>query len=405
MNIQPLPGSDASNQPRTPTPTLPGQLTAGQVNPAADLIRNKISALYEQEPSAVEEQAEMQRLDHLSKHQQFMFTLSNSGKSLAQIQTEWHEYYVALPDNEKHQVWQEFYANHEQIKQASAQATPKPEPVKVVPRHRQESLPTPDPRSTAAIKEDLLRNVASGKRPLTKSDHAKSILFGLSMGAVTVLIFLFGFFNERFIAPFITPSKAVNSAPIVIDPSSTAAGTDPRIIIPKINVDIPVVYDEPSIAEDAVQKALERGALHYATTPKPGEIGNGAIFGHSSNNILNEGSYKFAFVLLNRLQEGDTFFLQKEGKRYAYKVYKKQVVKPSQVDVLNSQEKPATFTLITCDPPGSSINRLVVVGEQISPDPTTNVASTASSRPGENTAELPSNAPSLWSRITSWLRS
>lgn len=403
MNIQPLSGTDASKQIDTPAPSLPGQLQAGQANPAADLIRNKINALYEREPSAVEERAEVQHLDHLSKHQQFMYTLSNSGKSLAEIQTEWHEYYVALPDTEKHQVWQEFYANHEQVKQqARVVAAAQPVPI-TAHHHRQQAAPPEDSRTPAAIKQEILTKVATPKRPLTKSDHAKSILFGLSLGAITVLIFLFGFFNERFIAPFITPSKAVNSAPIVIDPSTTAAGTDPRIIIPKINVDIPVVYDEPSIAEDAVQKALERGALHYATTPKPGEIGNGAIFGHSSNNILNEGSYKFAFVLLNRLQEGDTFFLQKDGKRYAYKVYKKQVVKPSQVDVLNSQEKPATFTLITCDPPGSSINRLVIVGEQISPDPTTNIASTASNRPGENTDQLPSDAPSLWSRITSWL--
>jgi uncharacterized Rmd1/YagE family protein len=42
-----------------------------------------------------------------------MYDLSHSGKSLAEIQTAWHQYYVNLPNDEKHQVWQEFYANYQ----------------------------------------------------------------------------------------------------------------------------------------------------------------------------------------------------------------------------------------------------------------------------------------------------
>jgi hypothetical protein len=44
-----------------------------------------------------------------------MYELTTSGKSLADIQTQWHEYYVGLPDNEKHQVWQEFYKNQSAV--------------------------------------------------------------------------------------------------------------------------------------------------------------------------------------------------------------------------------------------------------------------------------------------------
>ncbi|HSX46743.1 MAG TPA: sortase, partial [Patescibacteria group bacterium] len=143
----------------------------------------------------------------------------------------------------------------------------------------------------------------------------------------------------------------------------------------------------------------ERGVVHYATTPNPGELGNGAIFGHSSNNILNKGKYKFAFVLLKRLEVGDTFMLQKDGKRYVYRVFDKKVVKPSEVDVLNHDYgKPATFSLITCDPPGTSLNRLVVTGEQITPDPATNVKSSATPSSQKPTI-LPSNSESLWHRL------
>lgn len=373
---------------------------------AVSLLRNKIDHLYQSEPNAQEELAESESAGrHRSKHQQFMHKLSTSGKSLAEIQTAWHQYYVDLPDNEKHEVWQEFYSEHSRSTQRTqphphAARTHEAAPHK--PPQRTTTHQT-DSRDPAAIKGDVLQTVKRKKG--TKKRHAgHSLLFGLAMGGVVALFMLFGFFNERFIAPFVTPSKSVSNTPIIIDPASTAVGPESKVIIPKINVEIPVIFDEKSTDEAAIQRALEEGVIHYATTSNPGEQGNGAIFGHSSNNILNKGKYKFAFVLLNRLDSGDLFYVQKDGKRYAYRVYKKTVVSPSQVDVLNVQDKPSTMTLITCDPPGTSINRLVVVGEQISPDPSGNVAR-APSTDATTTKTLPSNAPTLWSRLTSWLSS
>jgi len=79
-------------------------------NPAVELIRAKVSRAYGEEPDAVQELAEVKQERTLSKHQHFMQQLSASGKSLAEIQTAWHHYYVNLPDGEKHEVWQEFYA-------------------------------------------------------------------------------------------------------------------------------------------------------------------------------------------------------------------------------------------------------------------------------------------------------
>jgi sortase A len=154
-----------------------------------------------------------------------------------------------------------------------------------------------------------------------------------------------------------------------------------------------------TVAETEVQKALEGGVVHYASTPNPGEQGNSSIVGHSSNNILNSGKYKFAFVLLKRLEAEDTFFVQKDGIRYTYKVYKKEIVSPDNVAVLGTQDRPNTMTLITCDPPGTSLNRLIIVGEQISPDPNTNKQSTAIEVTNDSTNKLPSNAPTLWSRL------
>lgn len=374
-------------------------------NPAVELIRQKLESLYEKEPKAKEEIAEVSHLKHRSKHQQFMYELSNSGKSLADIQTSWHNYYVALPNDEKHKVWQEFYVNHGQGTQPHTQQHVSQGPPPQHPHTAQQhphSKTKPDNRMVSDIKRQLLGTVQT-RGKLQKKDHLKSLLFGLGMGGIVVLIFLFGFFNERFIAPFITPSRSVSATPIIIDPNSSAVGPESKIIIPKINVEIPVDYDEPTINEAAIQSALEKGVVHYPTTSSPGEIGNGVIFGHSANNILNKGKYKFAFVLLKRLENGDTFYIQKDGKRYVYKVFDKKVVAPTEVSVLypTFPDKPATFTLITCDPPGTSLNRLVVTAEQISPAPSTNVASTAKTVQAQP-EQLPSNSITLWQRIKNW---
>ena len=42
---------------------------------------------------------------------------------------------------------------------------------------------------------------------------------------------------------------------------------------------------------------------------------------------------------------------------------------PNQIDQVNLGSSKAYATLITCDPPGSIAKRLLVIGEQVSPDP------------------------------------
>lgn len=382
--------------------------TDDETNPAADIVRQKIAAIYGNEPEAKAEIAEAKAAKHRSKHEAFMYALSTSGKSLADIQTQWHNYYINLPDDEKHEVWREFYAAHGQgshypIAETRREAGPVSHAPHSTHADNTETLRLPKKtKSVSDIKQQILHHVNAQGR-LKKRHHIQSLLFGLGMGSLVMLILLFGFFNERFIAPLITPSRNVSATSIITDLNSSAGSPNPIIIIPKINVEIPVVYDQTSIAEKDMQRALERGVVHYATTPTPGELGNAVIFGHSSNNILNKGKYKFAFVLLSRLENGDLFYLDKDGKRYVYQVYSKKVVEPTDLSVLNPQDKPATATLITCDPPGTSLRRLIVVGQQISPDPAGNKASSVSGQQPKP-AILPSNSPSLWSRITNWFR-
>jgi len=387
-----------------------GQQAAPSQDAAADLIRSKVHSAYQNEPDAAEtalDTAELGPNAHLTKHQKFIAELTTSGKSLEEIQNEWHQYYAALPDGEKHAVWEEFYDAHAKSSKLAVVA-PALAPKRA---HKAAVLPDEPPiprrpskktrrgaKTVAELREHLLGTVAPGK--LKPRQHLSSLMFGLAVGAIVLLVFLFGFFNERFIAPFIQPSRTVTNTPIISD---SVAGADPEIIIPKINVEIPVVYGVKTVNEDRVNEALESGVVHYADTSLPGEQGNAVIVGHSSNNIFNKGKYKFAFVLLSRLEEGDTFYLEKDGKRYTYQVFEKKIVKPTDVSVLTSGPKPSTVTLITCDPPGTTINRLVVVGEQIDPDPSSNTAKSSSGSLVAQASSIPGDAPTLWSRFVSWL--
>lgn len=369
---------------------------------AADIARAKLSTLYKKESNLTEEKggakdAKVEKTN-FSKHRKYMDDLTKSGKSLAGIQTAWYNYYANLSDIEKNEVWQEFYDQHQ---------------YKINARGENASIPANETQATTSKTLSLsnkpdIHTIRRNK--LSAKQHIQSVLFGLMVGSITILFILFGFFNERFIAPFITPSRNVSTTPIIADPNSNVAPSGSMVIIPKINVEIPVIYDASDVVnatnakdlEDGIQKTLEKGVVHYPETSFPGEKGNVAIVGHSSNNIFNQGKYKFAFVLLSKLDEGDTFYLTRNKVRYTYKIFQKKIVSPTDVSVLSDKGNKSTATLITCDPPGTSLNRLVVVGEQISPDPKQNSKpETKNNSPIVET--VPGNAPSLWSRLTGWI--
>lgn len=380
-------------------------------NPAADLIRAKLDKLFSSEPDASTQAAEAVavRPNYRSKHQEFMYELTTSGKSLADVQTEWHNYYVALPDDEKHEVWREFYENQSSSSafaitnnQQSTQES-KPAPQKKKSKRGKNPLSSAShayaaKRDTSELKQRI-SNTVSANGQLSAKDHLKSLGVGLGLTLIVGGLFMFTFFNQAIIAPFISPSRNVSATPIL--ESSGEVGPEPKIIIPKINVEVPVVYDLQSIEEDDIQDGLEQGVVHYSTTPKPGQRGNGVIVGHSSNNILNSGKYKFAFVLLRKLEIDDTFYINYEGVRYTYKIYEKKVVPPTDVSVLGPASRDNSFTLITCDPPGTSTNRLIIVAEQVSPDPNDNEVASINLDTIEGGSEeiVPGNAPSLWSRL------
>jgi sortase A len=106
---------------------------------------------------------------------------------------------------------------------------------------------------------------------------------------------------------------------------------------------------------------LTRGLVHFMPISMPGDNGNVVIFGHSTlPQLYNVKDYKTIFTYLPSLNKGDRLIAKVNGVSYEYEINEMYVVKPDQVSVLNQDYNQSTLTLITCVPPGTFWNRLVV---------------------------------------------
>lgn len=229
-----------------------------------------------------------------------------------------------------------------------------------------------------------MKQKQKSKKSSTLIKRLLPVAGGIAAALVVVALFYHQYLYAQALV-WLQPGRTGQSTPLELQ--STAVSPEPRIIIPQINVDAPVVYDINSTDDPSVQKALERGVLHFAGSAEPGERGNAIFVGHSSNDVWAAGDYKFIFVLLEQLSVGDTYSLHYQGVRYTYRVAAKNVVSPYDLSLLASNDS-ATSTLITCTPVGTNISRLIITGEQISPQ---KIRERSSPAPILSGASLPSN--------------
>ncbi|PIQ73768.1 hypothetical protein COV58_00690 [Candidatus Roizmanbacteria bacterium CG11_big_fil_rev_8_21_14_0_20_36_8] len=123
--------------------------------------------------------------------------------------------------------------------------------------------------------------------------------------------------------------------------------------IPRLNL------DELSVVVGG--NDLSKSLIHYLPTSLPGQYGNVAIFGHSTlPQLFNSKDYKSVFTYLPKLEVNDSIFITVEGKEYEYEVYNMYIVDADEVSVLEQQFNDAVLTLVTCVPPGTYLQRLIV---------------------------------------------
>jgi LPXTG-site transpeptidase (sortase) family protein len=144
-----------------------------------------------------------------------------------------------------------------------------------------------------------------------------------------------------------------------------------RLVIPKLNLNIPIVIpsntaliDENWTAlEKDIQDGLQHGVVHYPGTARPGQAGNVFITGHSS--YYYPGPYTSVFARLAELDPGDEFWLYYGGDKHRYRIIDEREVSPTDVSVLNQPSTIREATLMTCTPVGTTLRRLVVRAQEI----------------------------------------
>lgn len=361
---------------------------------AAQLMRQQINSIYDDNATSdtgpahgVYEKTHNETIDH---------SAASTGEN-----SDWKQYHSAWQS-----YYQQYYERYYMAQLHRRQQTVRPTPTTGVVSHE----PT-GPQITASseitqdkavneLRSQLLSEVRQRSQKVRKSRHFMPLIAALSVA----LLFSLLQYNRLFVAQvkaYVSPGS-INPQNIILDPTlSTKVGPDPKIIIPKINVDAPVVYDVPSLEERIVQRKLKDGVVHYpipGASSVPGQTGNTVILGHSSNDVFDDGGYKFVFVQLDKLNVGDTFYLNYQSTRYTYSVTEKKIIDPSQVGELVINNGKPLATLVTCTPPGTALKRLVVIAEQISPDPA-KASAGASSDVTAKPVNIAGNSPTFLERL------
>lgn len=353
---------------------------------AASIARQKVLASY----SAAAQKSYQDHADNAStmKEEKIDPTAKANQESLRKYHSAWQNYY------------QNYYSNYYQnaAKDYIAKERLRDE------REKEEEREIFIGKKSA---EDRLRLFVRKKATdSAKKNHRHRKIIPILIGAGVILIVLFLQYNRLIFTPIIAymaPGENAASEIESIDPTvSNIISKDPKVIIPKLNVNAPIVFD---VDPNDTMSAMDNGVAHFrvpGASAFPGEIGNFVISGHSSGDIYETNPYRFIFSGLERLTDGDLIYINYEGTRYTYSVIKRQVVAPSNVAALDMQTDKPLITLITCTPLGTSKNRLLVTGEQISPS----YEDADESEDYESTTtveEMPSNSPSFFEGIWNWL--
>lgn len=357
---------------------------------AQNVVRSQLDHIYETNPP---HQAEAQPAPQESDVPP---TYDRHGSETAGAY-DWRAYHTAWQDYYQ-QYYQRYYLQQlqqQKQRQAHTKAAAATDQAKHPEKTEKQAKPDPD-----QFQKELLGKVSERARKVRGSSHFLPIVSAVVVG---LLFFLFQF-NKAIAAQvhaYVSPSTTISDN-VIVDPSaSVPVGDEARLVIPKINVDAPIVLGLDSLDNATTQVALKDGVVHYpisGASSLPGQAGNTVLLGHSSNYVFDDGDYKFVFVLLPRMEQGDLFYIHFEGKRYVYRVTEKEVITPQQVEKLATNSDKPTATLVTCVPIGTNDKRLLLRAEQISPDPST--AEQVAPQSGDNQdITLPGNRTTILERL------
>lgn len=139
----------------------------------------------------------------------------------------------------------------------------------------------------------------------------------------------------------------------------TPPNTDFAIVIPAIGAAAPIVTNVNPYNVPEYEQALSHGVAHSVGSGLPGQGKNIFLFAHSSVDLLVATRFNSVFYLIHHLRSGDDIQIWYHGTEHTYVVVGQKIVAPTDVSIMaaGGTEK---LTLMTCWPPGTSLERLIV---------------------------------------------
>jgi len=157
--------------------------------------------------------------------------------------------------------------------------------------------------------------------------------------------------NYEEVPQYLRPLVEQQFAGPVIVPTPGPSGAI-SLRIPALGVNAPIVQGDG-------WEQLKKGVAQHLGTVDPGQVGNVVLSAH--NDIYGE-----IFRHLDQLQPGDDIFIRTLSQEYHYQVSYYHIVPPTEVDVMGPTQEPIV-SLISCYPYLVNSDRIVVLGELVSP--------------------------------------
>jgi len=213
-------------------------------------------------------------------------------------------------------------------------------------------------------------------------DRVRQILriFGAGMLAYGIIIFMFSYgqiitqelnynLSDGEIDQTITKvSQEVNAqdpSEVEIEAAEYNLTAYFSIVIPKIDAAANIIPNVDGTDSKDYLAALKKGVAHAKGTSFPGQAGRIFLFSHSTDSPTNFAQYNAVFYLLRKLEIGDRITVFFAARKYVYEVTAKIVADPDDTHLIESKSGEEELILMTCDPPGTTWRRLIVIAKPV----------------------------------------
>jgi LPXTG-site transpeptidase (sortase) family protein len=137
-----------------------------------------------------------------------------------------------------------------------------------------------------------------------------------------------------------------------------------KITIPKIDLVSEISpYVDLSQELEYKEELIKTGVAHAKDSYLPGEDGPVFLFAHSTDTIFNIAQFNAKFFYAKDLKPGDEIEIDYKGKKYKYAIDHTVIVEPQNVEAV--RQAPADLILMTCTPPGTDWQRLLIFAKEV----------------------------------------